>query len=253
MTARMQTGHEAKRKAIVYRMVMPGHICPFGLKSKALLERHGYEVEDHHLTTREETDAFKSKHGVKTTPQTFIGGKRIGGHSELSAHFGSPVAARDEKTYAPVIAIFGVAALMALAARWVLGDLSFTTWLAWAIPFAMCLLGLQKLQDVERFSTMFLNYDLLGQRWVGYAYIYPFAETVAGLLMITGVLNWVSIPIALFIGIVGLVSVFKAVYVEKRDLKCACVGGNSNVPLGAISLAENGIMIFMALWMLSMV
>ena len=252
MTASWGTGGESQRKAVLYRMVMPGHVCPFGLKSKALLERNGYVVEDHHLTTRDEVDAFKSKHGVKTTPQTFINGDRVGGHTDLRAFFGNPVRPKDQLTYTPVLAIFAVAALMALAARWVVGDLTVGTWLQWAIPFAMCLLGLQKLQDIESFSTMFLNYDLLAKRWVGYGYVYPFAETAAGLLMITGVLNWVSIPVALFIGIIGAVSVFQAVYVEKRELKCACVGGGSNVPLGFVSLTENVIMVLMALWMLSM-
>jgi hypothetical protein len=43
--------------------------------------------------------------------------------------------------------------------------------------------------------------------------------------------------------------VFKAVYIEKRELKCACVGGSSNVPLGFVSLTENLMMIGMAVWM----
>jgi hypothetical protein len=49
---------------------------------------------------------------------------------------------------------------------------------------------------------------------------------------------------------VGAVSVFKAVYVDRRELKCACVGGDSNVPLGFISLTENLMMVAMAIWML---
>src|SRR5215210_5040155 len=69
--------------------------------------------------------------------------------------------------------------------------------------------------------------------------------------MIAGALNWVSIPVALFIGSIGAVSVFKAVYIDKRALKCACVGGDSNVPLGFISLTENLMMVAMAIWMLS--
>lgn len=113
----------------------------------------------------------------------------------------------------------------------------------------MTLLGIQKLQDVEGFSTMFLNYDLLARRWVRYGYLYPFAETLAGVLMIAGAVTWLSAPLALFIGTVGAVSVFKAVYVDKRELKCACVGGGSNVPLGFVSLTENLMMIAMGLWM----
>jgi hypothetical protein len=96
-----------------------------------------------------------------------------------------------------------------------------------------------------------LNYDLLARRWVPYGYIYPFAEGLAGILMTAHILNWLSIPVALFIGTIGAVSVFKAVYIDKRDIKCACVGGNSNVPLGFVSLTENLIMVAMALWMLA--
>jgi hypothetical protein len=42
---------------------------------------------------------------------------------------------------------------------------------------------------------------------------------------------------------------FKAVYLDKRELKCACVGGSRNVPLGFVSLTENLVMIAMAVWM----
>ena len=119
----------------------------------------------------------------------------------------------------------------------------------WFVAFSMCALALLKLQDVEKFSTMFLNYDLLAKRWVRYSYIYPFAEALAGLLMLGGLLNWVSIPVAFFIGGIGAVSVIKAVYIDKRELKCACVGGSSRVPLSFVSLTENVMMVAMAIWM----
>ncbi len=72
----------AGKKAVIHRMVMPSHTCPYGLKAVDLLKRSGYEVEDHHLTTREETDAFKTEHDVKTTPQVFVDGRRIGGYDD---------------------------------------------------------------------------------------------------------------------------------------------------------------------------
>ncbi|WGR56458.1 glutaredoxin (plasmid) [Paracoccus versutus] len=232
-------------------MVTADHTCPWGLKSLDLLKREGYEVDDHHLTDRAEIDAFKAKHGVETTPQTFIDGKRIGGYDDLLAFFGKQVKDKDAPTYRPVIALFAMAALMALATSWAaLGSLATVQAAEWFIAIAMCLLALQKLKDVEGFSTMFLNYDLLARRWVRYGYVYPFAEALAGILMIAGAMMWLSIPVALFIGTVGAVSVFKAVYIDKRELKCACVGGDSNVPLGFVSLTENLMMVAMAVWML---
>ena len=240
--------------AVLYRMVMPEHVCPYGLKALDLLRRKGFDVEDRHLTTRAETDAFKAEHGVKTTPQTFIEGGRVGGYDDLRRHFGMHVAAPDETSYRPVATLFAMTALLAIAASYaILGSPITLQALQWFGGFSMVTLALLKLQDVEKFSTMFLNYDLLARRWVRYGYVYPFAEGLAGVLMTAGALNWLSIPIALFIGTVGAVSVFKAVYLDRRELKCACVGGSSNVPLGFVSLTENLGMIAMAVWMLARV
>lgn len=236
--------------ARLYRMVMPDHVCPYGIKSKDLLEREGFEVEDHPLRTHEETDAFMARHGVDTTPQTWIGNERVGGYDDLRARFRDESAEADGASYRPVLALFTVALLVA-AAMAVAFDarlVSLRTFEAF-VALSMTLLALQKLQDVESFSTMFLNYDLLARRWVRYAYLYPYGEAAAGVLMLAGALIWVAAPIALFIGTVGAVSVFKAVYVDKRELKCACVGGGSNVPLGFISLTENLMMVFMGIWM----
>jgi len=239
--------HDSAPQARLHRMVMPGHVCPYGLKSRWLLRRKGFEVDDRWLTTRAQTDAFKQEHDVATTPQTFIDGRRIGGYDDLRKYFGLGVRASDETSYTPVVAVFAVAALLAVASLW--PALAAVPMAERFIAISMCLLAMLKLQDVEQFSTMFLNYDLLGRRFVPYAYFYPFAELAAGVLMLAGALHVVSVPLALLIGGVGAVSVFKAVYVEKRELRCACVGGGSQVPLGFVSLTENLMMLAMALWM----
>jgi len=233
-------------------MVMPDHICPYGRKSLWLLRRKGYAIQDHHLKTREEIDAFKALHDVPTTPQTFIDGVRIGGYDDLRRFFGQKVPEPGATSYTPVLVVFAVAALIALAvAHLRFGTPVDVSVLPTFIATAMSLLAMLKLQDVERFSTMFLNYDLLARRWIPYSHVYPFAELGAGVLMLAGALTWLSAPVALFIGGVGAVSVFKAVWIDKRELKCACVGGASNVPLGFVSLTENLMMVGMAAWMLA--
>ena len=240
------------RTAIVHRMVTAEHVCPYGLKAVDLLKRKGFQVDDRHLETREETDAFKAEHGVKTTPQVFIDGTRVGGYEDLRRHFGMKVRDPKATSYRPVIALFAMTALMAMAVSQATFGTPFTgRAIEWFIAISMCALALLKLQDVESFSSMFLGYDLLAKRWVPYSYIYPFAEGAAGVLMLAGVLTWLSAPLALFIGGIGAVSVFKAVYIDKRDIKCACVGGNSRVPLGFVSLTENLMMVGMAVWMLA--
>ncbi|WP_319520310.1 glutaredoxin family protein [uncultured Martelella sp.] len=240
------------KTAKLYRMVMPDHVCPYGLKSRHLLKSKGYEVEDHHLKTREETDSFMEEHGVETTPQTFIDGVRIGGYDDLRVFFrlDPPPEEQSDTSYTPVIAIFAVALLLALGLSWHQYGTPLTVRMVeWFISLSMTILAIQKLQDIESFSTMFLNYDLLARRWVPYGRLYPFGEALAGILMTAGALVWISTPVALFIGIIGSVSIFKAVYIDKRELKCACVGGGSSVPLGFVSLTESLMMTLMGLWM----
>lgn len=240
----------AAKTAILYRMVMDKHVCPYGLKALHLLKSRGYAVEDRHLANRAETDAFKAAHGVKTTPQTFIDGERIGGYDDLRRRFGLKVRDPEAPTYAPVIAIFAMAAALAAAVSWAgVGDVFNLRALELFGGFAMALLALQKLRDVDAFATSFLNYDLLAKRWVPYATLYPFGEGLAGVLMVAGALMWLSGPIALVIGTVGAVSVVYAVWVQKRELTCACVGGDAKVPLGPVSLSENLLMIAMGAWM----
>ena len=237
------------KSAQLYRMATDEHICPFGLKSKDLLERQGFEVDDHLLTSRADTDTFKQKYDVKTTPQTFIDDERIGGYDELREYFNKSPAGQQGTTYTPVIAIFAVTLLLSLAFSLSGAGLSMYT-LELFVALTMAVLAIQKLQDLTSFSNSFITYDLLAMKVIPYAYVYPFLEAFVGVAMIAALPVYLVAPISLFIGSVGAISVIKAVYIDKRELKCACVGGDSNVPLGFISLTENLFMIAAGIWML---
>lgn len=75
-----------ERKAILHRMVLPNHECPYGVRAKAMLEEAGYEVEEHILASREEVDGFKDEHNLSTTPLIIIDGEKIGGASDLERY-----------------------------------------------------------------------------------------------------------------------------------------------------------------------
>jgi glutaredoxin 3 len=71
------------QSVILYRMVLPDHTCPYGLRAKELLESAGVEFEDRILRSRDEVDQFEQENGVDTTPQLFVDGERIGGSEEV--------------------------------------------------------------------------------------------------------------------------------------------------------------------------
>ena len=155
----------------LYRMDLPGQACPWGLRAKRLLQNRHIPFEDHRLTSAEAVEAFKAVHGVTTTPQIFAGEERIGGYSDLAERLGvQPEAA--EISYAPVVAVFLTASLMALALAAGVGGF---------MGFAICLLAMLKLMDVEAFAASFRKYDLLSQRWRPWSRLYPGIELLVGL------------------------------------------------------------------------
>lgn len=221
--------------------------CIWGDKAVELLDRQGVEYQDHVFKSRAEEERFKQAHGVRTTPQVFLQGERIGGYDDLARHFGDAADQPPQTdtlgatSYVPVIAVFATALLLTLAvSRGVMGFMGFS----------LVLLACLKLMDLEAFLEGFRKYDLITQRIEFYGYLYPFAELTVGLGVLAQLWPTLVGVIAVFIGVAGGVSVFKAVYIDGTDLNCACVGGNSKVPLGTISFSENAMMALMGLALL---
>ncbi len=246
-----QTVDDMKKKAKIVRMVTPGHLCPWGIKALDLLRRHGYEIHDQHLESMDANEEYKDRHGYGETPQIWIGDEHLGGYDQLREHFDLGPDPKEGDTYQPVVAVFAVALLMALSSCWAMqGELGIIRVAELFIAISMCVLGILKLQDLKSFATGFVQYDLLARRYVPYSNVYPMIEAIGGALMIGGLFTWAVAPQVLIVSTIGAISVVKAVYIEKRDLKCACVGGGSSVPLGFISLVENLLMMTMSVWMM---
>ena len=223
------------RNVHLFRMDLPDHACPWGLKARQLLLDQHIPFDDHRLTTQAAVEAFKTRHGVATTPQIFSGDQRIGGYSDLAALLEVKAEGADY-SYIPVVAVFGTALLVDLAvAGGVMG------WMG----YSLALLAMLKLMDVPAFATSFLKYDLVSQRWPVYARLYPGLEMLVALGLLAAAAPLPTGVLALWLGLTGMISVYKAVFIDQLALNCACVGGNSRAPLGVVSFAENMIMAVM--------
>jgi len=228
--------------------------CPWGKKAETLFKERDITFEDHAFGSKEEEKKFKEEHSVQTTPQIFEVEKRVGGYTELAKKLGIEVA-EEKSPYTPVIAVFSVAALMAIAVThpWntSLSLSLLRTWMMSFMGFSLCILATLKLMDVASFYNGFEKYDLLTQAIPVYGKMYPFLELALGLGFLTLFQPFWTGFVSLLIGAVGGFSVFKAVYLDKKDLNCSCVGGNTDVPLGAVSFSENAIMALMGIFLLA--
>lgn len=104
-----------------------------------------------------------------------------------------------------------------------------------------------KFLDLKAFAESFSSYDPLAQRWLGYGKIYPFIEIILGLLFISG--KMLLIANALTILVLSLTTY--GVYLRlqsKSKFQCACLGTTFNLPLSNVTIAENLVMIAMAVY-----
>ena len=125
------------------------------------------------------------------------------------------------KSFTPLLAVFGTSFLITISLV-----KNFQVFMG----ISICLLAMLKLMDIESFGVSFKKYDLISSRFSKWIFIYPFCELL----------------IAFILGIFGMTSVFKSVYLDKLKLNCACVGGNAKTPLGIISFIENLLMTIMS-------
>ena len=141
------------------------------------------------------------------------------------------------KSFTPLIAVFGTSFLITSTLI-----KNFQVFMG----ISICILAMLKLMDIEAFGKSFEKYDLISTRFNTWIYIYPFCELLIGISFLISSPPSLIIFIALILGITGMVSVFKAVYLDKLKLNCACIGGYTKTPLGIISFIENLLMAIMS-------
>ena len=145
------------------------------------------------------------------------------------------------KSFTPLIAVFGTSLLITITLL-----KNFQTFMG----ISICLLTMLKLMDIEAFGKSYKKYDLISSRFDSWIYIYPFCELLIGISFLLSSPPSLIVFIALILGIFGMVSVFKAVYLDKLKLNCACIGGYAKTPLGIISFIENLLMSIMSVLIL---
>jgi len=103
-----------------------------------------------------------------------------------------------------------------------------------------------KILDIKGFSMSFRMYDPLAKKAPIYGYIYPFIEVLLGVMFLTRL--EVNIALVITVIILGLTTIgVTQTLLNKRAIKCACLGTTLNLPMTEATFIENALMIIMAL------
>lgn len=106
-----------------------------------------------------------------------------------------------------------------------------------------------KMLDLQGFPSSFRMYDPLAKRVPVYAKVYPFIETVLGLMFLFRFqINFALIATIIVLGITT-VGVTKTL-LDKKAIRCACLGTALKLPMTEATFIENAIMLVMSIVLL---
>lgn len=108
-----------------------------------------------------------------------------------------------------------------------------------------------KLLDLRGFVDTYRGYDLFARRSEAYAWAYPFIELGLGVAYLVNLYPVATNLVTLIVMGIGAVGVLR-VLVDKRSIRCACLGTALNLPMTKVTLIENMTMVVMALVMLGL-
>ena len=106
-----------------------------------------------------------------------------------------------------------------------------------------------KMLDLKGFPKSFRMYDPLAKRFPLYGSIYPFIETALGLMFLMRLEVRIALIITLVVLGITTIGVTKAL-LDKKSIRCACLGTVLKLPMTEATFIENIIMIVMAISML---
>ena len=105
--------------------------------------------------------------------------------------------------------------------------------------FVFCLLNLRG------FAESYAMYDVVAKRWKGWGFAYAIIELVLGLAFLSGFNPILTNAVTFVVMSISIIGVLQSV-LNKRKIKCACLGAIFNVPMTTITIIEDALMIAMS-------
>lgn len=106
-----------------------------------------------------------------------------------------------------------------------------------------------KLLDPPGFVSAYRGYDLIARKIPVWGWVYPFVELTLGVAYLLAWVPVVTNAVTLVLMLVGAAGVLKAL-LDKRAIRCACLGTALNLPMTKVTLVEDLTMAAMAAVML---
>ncbi len=154
-------------------------------------------------------------------------------------------------TYKPVLLIFAYVTGISLLVEMGQGGFVLMRWMNHFMAGFFLVFSFFKLLNLKGFAESYAMYDIVAKKWNGWGYVYAFVELALGIAFLRGYNPILTNSITLVVMAVSLIGVMQSV-LNKRKIKCACLGDVFNLPMSTITIIEDALMIVMSGIMLIM-
>ena len=152
-------------------------------------------------------------------------------------------------TYKPILLIFGyISAISIIAAT---HQNTFNWMHAMNVFMAGFFLTFSffKMLDLKGFAESYSMYDIVAKKLKSWGYVYAFIELALGFAYATNFQPIITNIVTLIVMSTSIIGVLQSV-LNKRTIKCACLGAVFNLPMSTVTIIEDGLMIAMSGFML---
>ncbi len=204
------------------------------------------EKKDLEILASRKIDLAEVSQALLTSPKY-----KVGEHVANQNTIASSKTTNSEKsliiTYKPLIVVFTYILLASVAYQVNQGSFHLHLFMSHVMAGFFLSLSFFKFLDLKAFAESFSGYDPLAKRWLNYGYIYPFVELSLGLMFIAQITLLFANIMTVAVLTLTTIGVYKKLQ-SKNNFQCACLGTTFNLPLSNVTIAENVVMILMAVY-----
>ena len=153
------------------------------------------------------------------------------------------------ETYKPILLIFSYIVGVTILIEVISGTFIWHRWMAHFMAGFFLVFSFFKLLNLKGFVESYSMYDIVAKKWQGWGYLYGFTELALGIAFLTGFNPIIINAVTFIVMSVSIVGVLQSV-LNKRKIKCACLGDVFNLPMTTITVIEDALMIGMSAIML---
>ncbi|MBA3665797.1 MAG: heavy-metal-associated domain-containing protein [Bacteroidetes bacterium] len=198
-----------------------------------------------------EAEFVMKKHIDTSVLQNALRGTRykITEKQENIPHIMEEVTKSRLQTYKPVLLLFAYITAASFLVQLKSDTFSWMMWMRHFMAGFFLSFSFFKLINLSGFADSYSTYDVVAKKWRGYGFLYPFIELGLGFAFLSGIFSLVINTITLVVMSVSLIGVLQSV-LNKRKIRCACLGDVFNLPMSTITIIEDALMIAMSLFMI---